>query len=49
MKKYELALVVSAKVEDEVRQAVVDRAKEAITSLGGQITNVDEWGKKQLA
>jgi small subunit ribosomal protein S6 len=49
MKKYELALVVSAKVEDEARVATVDKAKEAITSLGGQITNVDEWGKKQLA
>ena len=49
MKKYELALVVSAKVEDEVREATVEKAKEAITSLGGQITNVDEWGKKQLA
>ncbi|MBO4396597.1 MAG: 30S ribosomal protein S6 [Eubacterium sp.] len=49
MKKYELALVVSAKVEDEVRVAVVDKAKDAITSLGGQITNVDDWGKKQLA
>ncbi len=49
MKKYELALVVSAKVEDEVRTATVEKAKEAITSLGGQITNVDDWGKKQLA
>ncbi len=49
MKKYELALVVSAKVEDEVREATVEKAKEAITSVGGQITNVDEWGKKQLA
>ena len=49
MKKYELALVVSAKVEDEVREATVEKAKEAVTSLGGQITNVDEWGKKQLA
>ena len=49
MKKYELALVVSAKVEDEVREATVEKAKEAITSLGGQITNVDEWGLKQLA
>ena len=49
MKKYELALVVSAKVEDEVREATVEKAKEAITSLGGQITNVDDWGKKQLA
>ena len=49
MKKYELALVVSAKVEDEVRLATVEKAKDAITSLGGQITNVDDWGKKQLA
>lgn len=31
MNKYELALVVSAKVEDEVRDAVVEKAK--LTSL----------------
>ena len=49
MNKYELALVVSAKVEDEVRNATVEKAKEYITSLGGTITNVDEWGKKKLA
>ncbi|MCR4606019.1 MAG: 30S ribosomal protein S6 [Eubacterium sp.] len=49
MNKYELALVVSAKVDEEVRTATVDKAKEAVTSLGGQITNVDEWGLKQLA
>lgn len=28
MNKYELALVVSAKVEDEVRDAVVEKAKD---------------------
>ena len=49
MKKYELALVVSAKVDEEVRTATVEKAKEAVTSLGGQITNVDDWGIKQLA
>ena len=49
MNKYELALVVSAKVEDEVRVATVEKAKEAITALGGQITGVDDQGKKQLA
>ena len=48
MNKYELALVVSAKVEDEVRNATVEKAKEYITSLGGTITNVDEWGRKNL-
>ncbi len=49
MNKYEIALVVSAKVDEEVRTATVEKAKEAVTSLGGQITNVDDWGIKQLA
>ena len=49
MNKYELALVVSAKVEDEVRDAVVEKAKGYITRYNGTITEVEEWGKKQLA
>ena len=49
MNKYELALVVNAKVEDEVRVATVEKAKEYITRFGGTITNVEEWGKKRLA
>lgn len=46
MNKYELALVVSAKVEDEVRDAVVEKAKGYITRYNGTITEVEEWGKK---
>jgi len=49
MNKYELALVVSAKVDEEVKNATVEKAKEYITALNGTITNVDEWGKKKLA
>ena len=49
MNKYELALVVNAKIEDDARAAVVEKAKDYITRLGGTITNVDEWGKKRLA
>lgn len=49
MNKYELAVVVSAKVEDEVRVATIEQVKEYITRFGGTITNVDEWGKKKLA
>ena len=49
MNKYELAVVVSAKIEDDARAAVVEKAKDYITRLGGTITNVDEWGKKRLA
>ena len=49
MTKYELAVVVSAKLEDDERAKVVDKAKALIERFGGQITNVDEWGKKRLA
>ena len=49
MNKYELALVVSAKLEDEERAAVVEKAKGYITRYGGVIGEVEEWGKKRLA
>ena len=49
MTKYELAVVVSAKLEDDERAKVVDKVKALIERFGGQITNVDEWGKKRLA
>ena len=49
MNKYELALVVSAKVEDEVRDAVVEKAKGYIARYNGNVTEVEEWGKKKLA
>jgi small subunit ribosomal protein S6 len=49
MNKYELALVVSAKIEDDARTATVEKAKEYITRVGGVVTEVEEWGKKRLA
>ncbi|MCQ2509652.1 MAG: 30S ribosomal protein S6 [Lachnospiraceae bacterium] len=49
MNKYELAFVVSAKLEDEERTAVVEKAKAYIARFGGNVTEVEEWGKKRLA
>lgn len=49
MNKYELALVVNAKIEDDARTATVEKAKEYIARFGGTVTEVDEWGKKRLA
>lgn len=49
MNKYELALVVNAKIEDEAREAVVEKAKNHVTRYGGTVTEVEEWGKKRLA
>ncbi len=49
MNKYELAVVVSAKIEDDERAATVEKCKALIERFGGQVTNVDDWGKKRLA
>lgn len=49
MNQYELALVVNAKIEDEARNATVEAVKELIARFGGNITNIDEWGRKRLA
>ena len=49
MSKYELALVVNAKIEDEAREAVVEKAKGYVARYGGTVTEVEVWGKKRLA
>ena len=49
MNKYELAVVVNAKIEDDARTDVIERVKALITRFGGNVTDVDEWGKKKLA
>ena len=49
MNKYELAVVVSAKIEDDARTATIEKVKELIARFGGNVTDVDEWGKKKLA
>ena len=49
MNKYELALVINAKIEDDARTDAIEKIKALIEKFGGEITNVDEWGKKKLA
>ena len=49
MNKYELTVVVNAKIEDDVRVATVEKVKEYVARYGGTVTNVDEGGKKRLA
>lgn len=49
MSKYELAVVVSAKLEDDERAAAIEKVKEYVTRFGGTVTNVEDCGKKKLA
>ena len=49
MNKYELAVVLSAKLEEEERAAAIEKVQGYITRYNGVITEVEEWGKKRLA
>lgn len=49
MNKYELAVVLNLKLEDEERAAAIEKITNYITRFGGTVTNIDEWGKKRLA
>ena len=49
MNKYEMTLVISSKIEEDARNAVLDKAKALIERFGGNITNIEDAGKKRLA
>jgi small subunit ribosomal protein S6 len=49
MNKYELALVLSEKLEDDARAAALEKVQGYITSFGGTVSGIDEWGKKKFA
>ena len=49
MNKYEVAVVVTAQITDEERAAVVEQVKAYIARRGGNVTEVEEWGKRRLA
>ncbi len=46
---YELIVVLSAKLEEEERAAVIANVTGYIARFGGTVTNVEESGKKRLA
>ena len=49
MNKYEMAVVINGKLEEDAKNAVLDKVKALIERFEGTIKNVDEWGKKRLA
>ena len=49
MSKYELALVINGTLEEEAKNAVLERVQAAIVRFNGTVTNVDDQGKKRFA
>lgn len=46
---YESAVLINAALDDQQIELVLTRIKDFITNNGGQIREVDNWGRKRLA
>jgi len=46
---YELVLVISPEIEDDLVNATLEKVHRFINEKGGIISSVEQWGKKQLA
>ncbi len=46
---YESVVILNAALEDEQIGAILKRIEDTITTNGGEITDVEKWGRKRLA
>jgi small subunit ribosomal protein S6 len=46
---YESAVMINAALDDEQIQALISRIKETIINNGGEIREIEDWGRKRLA
>ena len=49
MKAYELLYFVDPAATEEIREAISKRIEGAVTTDGGVIDSVEDWGKRKLA
>ena len=49
MNKYECIYVIRPSVEEEGLKTLVEKFSNLIVNEGGQVDNLDEWGKRRLA
>ena len=49
MNKYELIYIIDTALEEGARKDLIEKFNGIITANGGEVTKVDEWGKRRLA
>lgn len=49
MTKYEMLYILSTKLEDEAKDAVIAKFESIVTAAGGTVESTDKWGVKKLA
>lgn len=49
MRKYELMVIYTPQLDEEGLAAQLEKTKELIASVGGEVEKVDQWGKRRFA
>ena len=49
MTKDEMLYILSTKLEDEARDAIIAKFEGIVTEAGGKVEGIDKWGVKKLA
>ncbi|HHX62024.1 MAG TPA: 30S ribosomal protein S6 [Epulopiscium sp.] len=49
MYQYELGIVLVPTLSEEEKLASLEKVKELVVRFGGEVTKVDDWGKRRLA
>jgi small subunit ribosomal protein S6 len=49
LRDYELVLIVNPEIPEEDVPSAIDKVSQFITSRGGEVANVNRWGRRKLA
>jgi len=49
LRDYELVVVIDPEIDEEKLSATLDRISQFVTTRGGEVIDVDRWGKRKLA
>lgn len=49
MNSYEIALIVRPEVEEDAQKELIERLSQILSAEGGQVENVEFWGRRRLA
>ncbi|NIO04909.1 MAG: 30S ribosomal protein S6 [Proteobacteria bacterium] len=49
MRQYEIIFIINPDLSEEDTKGIIDKVKEIIQTLRGEVLKIDEWGQKKLA
>ena len=49
MREYEVMLILPAEADEKVVSTAVDRITKVVSTQGGEVSNIDRWGRRRFA